>query len=257
VPTPAAIEDLARSGGRLLVAGEDLDRLRALLEALLRVDCRVELVALPRARGEAPLQSDDYRLVVVDAIELSRASIANIHSSYASGASTPLLTITRRGATHYRIARAQDVHAVVSRDGCFADVARVARDILSLWSTVCPISGPGDLRIDRVAQRAALGGRPLGLTPLEFRLLRALAEAGVHGCTPDELRQAARARDTSAARDAEGVRQGIQRLRAAFRRRNVAVISTAGGAYCLTTKPATEPRQRGADRIHRQPDTRS
>jgi DNA-binding response OmpR family regulator len=125
------------------------------------------------------------------------------------------------------IAPSPDAVAELTRpDGCvlvlgehlgrlrdLADTPRVVRDILSTWSAVRPLVGPGDLRVDRIGGRASVRGRQLALCPADFRLLRALAEKVRRGCTVDELRAAAISGSRAADRRAMGeVRHGLERL---------------------------------------------
>lgn len=247
-PSPNAIEELTRPDGRVLVAGEHFDRLHALAEALLRTGCRVEVVGLPRPRGGPVLELYEYRLVVVDAVHLSRAAAADIHRSNAATVPTPIIAIVAREGTHHRVAAANNLMAAIRPDGRLADAARVARDILSLWTGVRPLDGPGDLRIDRVAQRATVGGRPLVLRPSDFRLLRMISERGHRGCTLDELREvSSNRRDVASRRAAAAVRRGVQRIRTALRRSNVTLTSSADGSYCLTRRENVPDRHASAD----------
>jgi len=236
-PSPDAIAELTRPDGCVLVLGEHLGRLRDLAEGLLRVGCRVEIAALTQVNQDTPLGIGDHRLTVVDAIQLTRASVEMVNRARAEAATQPIVAVAVTGGNSHRLATAHYVVGRVNESGDLADTPRVVRDILSTWSAVRPLVGPGDLRIDRIGRRASVRGRQLALRPADFRLLRVLAEKMRHGCSFDELRAAAisgsRAEDRRATTE---VRHGLERLRSLLRRTDVRVVSTPDGRYRLTTR---------------------
>ena len=242
-PSPDAVAELTRPDGRVLVLGEHLGRLRDLAEGLLRIGCRVEIAALARANDGSPLGIADHRLTIVDAIQLGRSSTDVLHAARADAATQPIIAITSSGNVRQRIAGAHHVVARIDERGDLAETASVVHDILSMWSAVRPLIGPGDLRIDRIGRRASVRGRQLALRPIDFRLLRALAEHFRHGCALDELCAAAFARPRADDRRAlADVRQSLERLRSLFRRTDVSLVSTPEGRYSLTTR-ADRPRR--------------
>jgi len=220
------------------VLGEHLGRLRDLAEGLLRIGCRIEIAALSRAGDGVTLGIADHRATIVDAIQLGRASADVLHAARAEAATQPIIAIASMGNVRHRLAGAHYVIARVEESGELADAPCVVRDILSMWSAVRPLVGPGDLRVDRIGRRASVRGRQLALRPIDFRLLRALAEHFRHGCTLDELRAAAfigpRPEDR---RTTTEIRQSLERLRSLFRRTDVSLVSTPEGRYCLTARP--------------------
>jgi len=236
-PSPDAVAELTRPDGRVLVLGEHLGRLRDLAEGLLRIGCRIEIAALSRANEGASLGFADHRLTVVDAIQLGRSSTDVLQAARAEAATQPIIAITAAANVRHRIAGAHHVVARVDDRGDLADTPSVVRDILSMWSAVRPLVGPGDLRVDRIGRRASVRGRQLALRPIDFRLLRALAEHFRQGCTLAELRAAAftgpRPEDRRTLAD---IRQSLERLRSLFRRTDVSLVSTPDGRYCLTAR---------------------
>lgn len=188
----------------------------------------------PRA-GEAPLCICYIHLIVLDATHLSRASAEAVRAVVTAETPPPVVAITPHRGVRHRVGGAHYVIAYLADDGTFADSAQVLRDILSTWSCVRPLRGPGGLRVDRVAQRATVRDRELTLRPFDFRLVRALAERGARGCSIDELRAAAwNGRSISSRRAVIAVRQGLERLRTLFRRTELTLISGSDGDYRLT-----------------------
>jgi DNA-binding response OmpR family regulator len=243
-PAPEAVVELTRPDGRVLVVGENVNRLRDLAEGLLRVGCRVEIAALPCAPGRESLGIADHRLTIVDTIQLARASADAVYAARAEAASQPIIAITPHGSLRHRLIGAHYVVADVDDTGELLDAPQVVRDILSTWSIVRPLIGPGDLRVDRIARRASVRGRQLALRPIDFQLLRALAEHSRHGCTLDELRGAASNGRPDNGRANSEVRHALERLRSRFRRTDVALVSSPDGRYRLTTRvEKTTPRR--------------
>lgn len=79
--------------------------------------------------------------------------------------------------------RAHYVAGQVDDNGGLVDAPQLVRDILSTWTFVRALIGPGDLRVDRLGRRASVHGRQLALRPVDFRVLRVLAEHVRQGCT--------------------------------------------------------------------------
>lgn len=245
-PSPDAVAELTRPDGRVLVLGEHLGRLRGLAEGLLRVGCRVEIAALPGASGAESLGIADHRLTVVDTIQLGRPSADAIHAARADALSQPLVAVVVPDGTRHRFAGAHYVVGRVDKNGDLLDAPQVVRDILSTWTLVRSLIGPGDLRVDRLGRRALIRGRQLALRPIDFRVLRELAEHFRQGCTLDELCAAAfAAPHAEQPRAAADVRHALERLRLRFRRSDVVVVSTPEGRYRLTTRVERPAPQRG------------
>jgi DNA-binding response OmpR family regulator len=237
-PSPDAVAELTRPDGCVLVLGEHLGRLRDLAEGLLRVGCRVEIAVLTQVNGDSPLGIADHRLTVVDAIQLTRPSVEIVNRARAEAATQPIVAVAVAGGNRHRLAAAHFVVGRVNEGGDLTDTPSVVRDILSTWSAIRPLVGPGDLRVDRIGRRASVRGRALALRPVDFRLLRALAEQVRHGCTVDELRSAALSLSRAEGRRSmTEVRHGLERLRSLFRRTDVRLVSTPDGRYRLTMRP--------------------
>ena len=232
-PSPEAIAELTRADGRVFVLGEHLGRLRDLAEGLLRVGCRVEIAALPAES----LGMAEPRLTVVDTIQLGRASADAIHASREDALTQPIVAVTVADGARHRFAGAHYVVGHIGEDGDLVDAPQVVRDILSTWTLVRPLIGPGDLRIDRVGRRASVRGRQLALRPLDFHVLRVLAERSRQGCTLEELCAAAFSPPhADQRRAAADVRHALERLRSRLRRSDVVVVSTPDRRYRLATR---------------------
>ncbi len=245
-PSPDAIAELTRPDGRVLVLGEHLRRLRGLAEGLLRVGCRVEIAALPNTGGAESLGIAEHRLTVVDTIQLRRPSADAIRSARADALSQPIVAVAVPDGARHRFAGAHYVVGRVDENGDFLSAPQVVRDILSTWTLVRPLIGPGDLRVDRLGRRASVCGRQLALRPIDFRVLRELAEHFRQGCTLDELSAAAfAAPQAEQPRAAADVRHALERLRLRFRRSDIVVVSTPEGRYRLTTRVERPAGQRG------------
>jgi len=246
-PSPEAIAELTRPDSRVLVLGEHVGRLRDLAEGLLRVGCRVEIVALPGIGDGVSLGIADHRLTVLDTIQFSRPSADAVHAARAEALTQPIIALTMADGVRHRLAGAHYVAAEVDADGSLLEAPQLVRDILSTWSDVRPLIGPGDLRIDRLGRHASVRGRQLALRPFDFRVLRALAEHFRQGCTIDELCVAASNAPQEKRHGVADVRQALERLRSRFRRSDVVLVSTPDGRYRLTTRPERSARARGPD----------
>lgn len=245
-PSPDAIAELTRPDGRVLVLGEHLGRLRGLAEGLLRVGCRVEIAALPSVYS---LGFAEHRLTVIDTIQLGRASIDAIHAARADALSQPNVALAMPNGARHRFAGAHYVTVQVDQNGDLVDAPQVVRDILSTWTLVRPLIGPGDLWVDRLGRRASVRGRQLALRPVDFRVLRVLAEHVRHGCTLEELCAAAfSGAHAEHARGIADVRHALERLRSRFRRSDVVVVSTPDGRYRLTIRVERPMRRHGRSR---------
>ena len=223
-------------GRRVLLLGEHLERIRQLAEAMIRAGCRVELVAFPRRLTEADLTPLTYAFTLVDSIGLARTAVEMLESLRRSDQTVPMIAIAARDARH-RLAGAPTVPARLDANALFADVAAVAQAVLTTWEAVRPLHGPGDLRVDRVIQRASVRGRQLTLRPFDYRLLVLLAERGPEGATIEELVACAwSGRQVELRRAASVARQGLERLRSAFRRAGITIASGGDARYRLATR---------------------
>ena len=236
-PRDPLADPLLPPGRRILLLGEHLGRVRQLAEAMIRVGCRVELVALPRHLTEADLTPQTYAFTLVDSIGLARTTVEMLESLRRSDQTVPLIAIGARDAARHRLAGTPTVPARLDPDGLFADVGAVALAVLTTWESVRPLYGPGELRVDRVVQRASVRGRQLTLRPFDYRLLVLLAERGAEGATIEELVASAwSARQVELRRAASVARQGLERLRSAFRRAGITIVSGGDARYRLVTR---------------------
>ena len=241
-PAPASPKDPLSDprlppGRRILLLGEHLGRIRQLAEAMIRCRCRVELVALPRHFTEADLTPETYAFTLVDSIGIGRSAIEMLESLRRGDQTVPLIAIGSRDAARHRLAGAPTVPARVDPDGFFADVAAVADAVITTWEAVRPLHGPAELRVDRVILRASVRGRQLTLRPFDYRLLVLLAERGADGATIEELVESAwSGRQVELRRAASVARQGLERLRSAFRRAGITIVSGADARYRLAAR---------------------
>lgn len=224
-------------GRRVLLLGEHLGRIRQLAEALIRSGYRVELAALPRQLTDADLLSETYAFMLVDGIGLGRPSVELLDSFRRSDQTVPMISVVSRDATRHRPAGTPTVPALLDADGLFRDVGDVAQSVLATWAAVRPLFGPGELRVDRTIQRASVRGRQLTLRPFDFRLLLLLAERGDEGATIEELvHNAWSGRQVELRRAASVARQGLERLRSAFRRAGITIVSGGDARYRLAPR---------------------
>ena len=224
-------------GRRVLLLGEHLGRVRQLAEAMIRAGCRVELVAFPRHLTEADITPLTHAFTLVDSIGLARTAVEMLESLRRGDQTVPLIAIGSRDAARHRLAGTPTVPARLDSDGLFADLAGVAQAVLTTWETVRPLHGPGELRVDRVIQRASVRGRQLTLRPFDYRLLVLLAERGGDVATIEELVSSAwSGRQVELRRAASVARQGLERLRSAFRRAGITIVSGGDARYRLASR---------------------
>jgi DNA-binding response OmpR family regulator len=139
------------------------------------------------------------RLVVLDLMlpELDgRAVIRAVRRDEEAGA-TPIIVLSARGTTVDRIAGLEDgaddyLPKPFSPGELVVRVKAVLRRAEAGASTAAERTTPdrlthGDLAIDRARHEVTVGGRPVALTAVEFRLLATLIEADGRVLTRDQL----------------------------------------------------------------------
>jgi DNA-binding response OmpR family regulator len=232
--------DLRETARRILVVSDHFDRLRQLGRAILETGCRVELSGRAMVdRGEQGRGRGSYALIALDALGAGPRFGQEIldHVRWLDDL-TPIVVVTQ-----YRAARASAagpgvrfLSASLTADGLLQNPDDIVRSLCATWAEFQPRSGPGGLCVDAVANRVTARGRELSLTPLEYRLLRALVEQHGAPCTFAALRRAGW--QTSAARDrrsVRAVRRGIARLRLALAVTDAAIETLHGIGYRLTS----------------------
>jgi DNA-binding response OmpR family regulator len=115
----------------------------------------------------------------------------------------PILVLSARGTAADRIAGLEDgADDYLPKPFSPAELVLRVRSILKRASPADPIGGAarpvlvhGDLVLDRDRHEAAIDGRPIALTRVEFRLLATLLEAGGRVLTRDQLLDSVYGRD--------------------------------------------------------------
>jgi DNA-binding response OmpR family regulator len=183
----------------ILVVDDDPKIVRLVRTYLERDGFRV----ISAADGAAALQAierESPALVVLDLMlpELDGRAVIRAVRRDADADATPILVLSARGSTVERIAGLED-GADDYLPKPFSPGELVVR-VKAILRRASAVSGPepsdshspdvlvhGDLTLDRARHEVAIGGRPVALTAVEFRLLEALHEADGRVLTRDRL----------------------------------------------------------------------
>ena len=205
---------------------EDDDTIAAdLSEALTRSGFHVER----RADGEEAWfagGTEDYDLVVLDLGLMRMDGLSVLKRWRSEGLAMPVLILTARGSWMERV-EGIDAGADDYLPKAFHMeelVARARSLIRRSTGHASPRLAVGDLELDTNRQSVSVGGQPVHLTPLEYRLVNYLAHAGTRVVTPGELLEHLYGDQDS--REANAVEAVIARLR---RKLGHGVIATRRG----------------------------
>jgi DNA-binding response OmpR family regulator len=208
----AAYDALMASGDRPVLVVDDDPKIVRLLRTYLERDGHRVVTATD---GRAALTAiDDHRpaLVVLDRMLPEVDGLAILRAVRSARDRTPILVLSARGATVDRVeglmAGADDY---LAKPFSPSELVLRVRRILERAETGPEQSketgsasaGPADatafrladLELDAGRHEVRVAGRPVGLTPIEFRLLRALLEADGRVLSRDRLLDAIRGAD--------------------------------------------------------------
>jgi DNA-binding response OmpR family regulator len=134
----------------------------------------------------------DPQLVVLD-LMLPEVDGTTVIRAVRRTADTPIVVLSARGTTADRIARLEDgADDYIPKPFSPAELtARVRRVLARAGADKARPDEPplvhGDLVIDRPRHTATIGGRPISLSAVEFRLLAAIIGANGHVLSRDQL----------------------------------------------------------------------
>ena len=138
-------------------------------------------VAAEGVEAETRAREGGFDLILLDVMLPGRDGFTICRNLRASGCSTPVILLTAKGQEAARI-KGLDLGATITSPSRFREA--------SFWSGCAPpcaappspsSSAPssytfGDVTIDFARHDATRAGQPLDLTPIEFKMLRALIE---------------------------------------------------------------------------------
>ena len=105
-----------------------------------------------------------------------------------SGVTTPILMLTARDTvTDVVLGLESGAEDYVTKPFSFLELAARVRALMRRTESVRQIFTAGDLMLDAASHRVTRGGRPVHLTPTEYRILAALMENTGHVVTRREL----------------------------------------------------------------------
>jgi DNA-binding response OmpR family regulator len=177
--------------------------------------------------------TEDYDLIVLDLGLPKMDGLAVLKRWRAAGRDTPVIVLTARGAWTERVegidAGADDY---LPKPFQMEELVARARGLVRRSAgRASPILGVGALAIDANRMTATLGGVPLALSPLEYRLLAYLALHRDRVVPPTELLEQLYGDDD--AREANALEALVTRLR---RKLGPGVVGTRRGfGYFLET----------------------
>jgi len=149
-------------------------------------------VAAEGMEAEARAREGGFELIVLDIMLPGRDGFSICRNLRASGISTPIILLTAKGQEAEKI-RGLDLGADDYVTKPFARGELLARVRAALRRSATPgESQPahytfGDVTVDFARHQASRAGRPLDLTPIEFKMLRTFIENRDRVLTHDEI----------------------------------------------------------------------
>ena len=138
-------------------------------------------------------------------------------------------------------------HVVVADHASAREIAARIREVVRRGASARAPEGSG-LLLDEHRYSATLDGRPLDLTPAEFRLLALLLAAGPRVVSREQVLDSMGTRDVASERSVDSLVHHLRRKLAAVRPGEKIVRATYGAGYRLhlVTAPPTRNGSRGA-----------
>ena len=175
---------------RILVVEDERVIAAGLQDELLAEGYEVEVVGDGLA-AEERARSGAFDLILLDVMLPKKDGFAVCRSLRASGSRTPIIILTARvqdsdkilglelGADDY-VTKPFNPAELLARVRAVLRRARGEAEPAAVWEH-------GDLRVDFVRLDATRGGRPLALTPTEFKILRFMIDHRGQAITFDQL----------------------------------------------------------------------
>ena len=158
-------------------------------------------VAAEGMEAEARAREGGFELIVLDIMLPGRDGFSICRNLRASGISTPIILLTAKGREADKI-RGLDLGADDYVTKPFARGELLARVRAALRRSATPAEPLpahytfGDVTVDFARHKASRAGRPLELTPIEFKMLRTFIENRDRVLTHDEIIEHVWGRDT-------------------------------------------------------------
>ena len=149
-------------------------------------------VAAEGMEAEARAREGGFELIVLDIMLPGRDGLSICRNLRASGISTPIILLTAKGREADKI-RGLDLGADDYVTKPFARGELLARVRAALRRSATPAESLpahytfGDVTVDFARHQASRAGRPLDLTPIEFKMLQTFIENRDHVLTHDEI----------------------------------------------------------------------
>ena len=185
---------------RVLVVEDEPVIALGLRDSLEAEGYAVEVAAEGR-EAEARAREGGFELIVLDIMLPGRDGFSICRNLRASGISTPIILLTAKGGEADKI-RGLDLGADDYVTKPFARGELLARVRAALRRSATPAESLpahytfGDVTVDFARHQASRAGRPLDLTPIEFKMLRTFIENRDRVLTHDEIIEHVWGRDT-------------------------------------------------------------
>lgn len=149
-------------------------------------------VAAEGTEAEARAREGGFELIVLDIMLPGRDGLSICRNLRASGISTPIILLTAKGREADKI-RGLDLGAddyvtkPFARGELLARVRAALRRSAALGESLPAHYTFGDVTVDFARHQATRAGRPLDLTPIEFKMLQTFIENRDRVLTHDEI----------------------------------------------------------------------